>query len=51
MQVVSVHIPLLAEEEEHGETRDHHFHRHHLGVMLAATSHLKEDFRILNLRI
>ncbi|MFC2164527.1 hypothetical protein ACFLT2_05965 [Acidobacteriota bacterium] len=40
--VVSFHLPLLAEEEEHGETHGHHFHRHHLGVTLAATSHLEK---------
>jgi len=40
--VVSFNLSLLAEEEEHGETHEHHFHRNHLGVSLAATTQLAE---------
>jgi len=40
--VFSIHFPLLAEEEEHGETHEHRFHRNHLGVSLAATTQLEE---------
>jgi hypothetical protein len=40
--VLVFRIPLLSEEEEHGEAHEHHFHDHHLGLTLAATTHLEE---------
>lgn len=40
--MVSFRSLLRSEEQEHGESHDHHFHRHHLGLTLAATSHLEK---------
>jgi len=40
--VVSFNISLLAEEEEHGETHEHLFHRNHFSVGLGGTTRLEE---------